>query len=371
MEKIDEAGKALNKDKGKSLLLEGLRIGLLSFIISYLICFVISILVKLFAMDYLQEAILGAIGSVSSGGFATIIKTTAAVLSISLLNSHGEIRIGFIVFLLIPILAFFISENKKGRKNGFSPENLIVYGASSAVFSFVCSSLQGLTAGKWIGIEVNFFSIKNIGITFFVALLIQIIIGINYNKKVEGYIRATRLLLRMSLGVGLLLGLIDLIRIVMKIPIGFLGKTGAILMLLPNFAVYKSALLMNNDIMTSDALTKSIEKFAHLQPTFEGLNLTLSIIAILVWIALVIIALLYLKRQKYWSELGLFALSFSILSCFLAFAASTSLGEVILIGEIYIGINMAMAFLIPLITIAALGVFVWIIRKMIEIIREL
>ena len=97
----------------------------------------------------------------------------------------------------------------------------------------------------------------------------------------------------------------------------------------------------------------------------------MSIVAILTWIVLVIVALLFVNKEKYWREMGLFAFTFSVISVFLAFCTSTSLGEVILVGDIYIGISLVQAFFVPLLSIGALGTVVWMVRKMISIVKEI
>lgn len=356
--------------KIKTLIKEGIKTGLFAFIICYGVSLILSIVLHFTAMEFVESAVLGAMGENNSTIVGTIIKLTSILLSLSLFNSHGAIKIGLIIFIGIPLASFYVVGNKEKMKKGFNQWQLVTYFFSSFIFTIVLTLLQLVTKGEFLGVEISFLSFKNFIITLFVTLLLQMIIGLNYNRRARSYIRATRVLFRLVLGLGTIFALIDLIKLVIKLPIGVFGRIGGVIGLLPNMAVYKSFLFMGNDIETSESLTKWMEKAADIH-TFDGLSLWMSLVAIIVWILLVLFSLLYINKNKYWVELGLFSFTFSVVSLFLAYCTSTTLGKVILVGEISIGLNLLQAFLVPFLSILALGLMLWLIRKMIAIIKEI
>lgn len=370
MDKTSLEQQTIEKARIKKLIIEGIKTGLFAFLICYSAALVLSIVIQLSAMEVIKSAVLGAIGEHNATTFGGIIKLTSIILSFSLFNHHGAVRIGIILFIAIPLVAFYVVGNKNKMRKGFNQWQLLSYVSSSIVFSIVLSLLQLFTKGEFIGINVSFFSINNFIITLFVTMLLQLIIGLNYNRKARSYIRATRVLFRMLLGFGSIFALIDLIRLVSRLPIGIFGKIGGVIGLLPNMAIYKSFIFMGNDIEMSESLAKWLEKAAGIE-SFNGLSLGMSLAAIIVWIMLVLFSLLYINKNKYWIDLAFFAVTFSTVSLFLAFCTSTTLGRVILVGDIAIGIDFLQAFLVPLLSIGALGLMLWLIRKMIAIIKEI
>lgn len=353
--------------------IEGIRVGLFAFVICFVFSLLLSLVFNFTTMRFLEDALLGAINDSGATAFGMIIKLTAVILSFSVFNSLAGIKIGVLFFAIVPFLAFYIAENRDNRKEGFTPWNLLTYGIASLIFSCVLNILMMLTKGELLGLNISFVSIKNIFITILVTLIIQLIIGLNYNKNARSYIKATRMLFKMVFGIGTILALIGLIKLMATLPIqlNILGKIAGILVLLPNFLVYKGFLLMGNSIETSGDLSEVLNKVASLQISFQELSLGVSLVAITVWIIIVVIAIFFIDKSKYWSELGLFTLTFSVVAAFLAFCTSTNLGKVIFVGEIEIGMNLVTAFLVPLISIAALGAMVWMIRKMISVVKDI
>ncbi|PKM52584.1 MAG: hypothetical protein CVV02_00165 [Firmicutes bacterium HGW-Firmicutes-7] len=371
MENTTLEHKQLDIARIKSNLREGLKTGLFAFVVCYLLSFVLALLLNFTAMSFVKTTMIGAMGGSGSSGFGTLIKLTSIIMSVSVFNSHGAIRIGMMLFAILPFSTFFAVGNKERVGRGFNAWNLLLYFITSGVFTVVLTLLQLVTRGDFLDINVSFISFQNLLTTLFVTVLIQLIIGLNYNKKPRSYIRATRVLFRLVLGLGLFFALIDLIKVVIHIPVSILGKVGIVLGLLPNVTVYKSFLFMGNNIETSESLAQWMDKAASMNISFEGLNLFMSIAAIIIWILMVLFSLLYINKNKYWKEMCLFAIAFSSISTFLAFCTSTSLGTVILVGEIFIGINMLQAFFVPLLSILALGLMVWLIRKMVYIVKEI
>lgn len=364
----------MDKIKGtkvKENIIEGVRAGLFAFVICFLFSLLFSILLNFTVMRYIKDAILGSISNTGATQFGVIIKVTAFIMSLSVFNNLAVIKIGVLFFAIIPFIAFYFAEKKDNRVQGFTPWNLLTYVVASLVFSLVLGSLSLMTKGELLGLQISFVSLKNIFMTIMVTLMIQLIIGVNYNKNAKSYIKATRMMLRMLFGLGAILALVGLIRLMSGIEVNLLAKLGAIIVLLPNFLVYKSFMLMGSNIQTSETVTGLMDKAASLQISFQALSVGMSILAIVCWIILVVVALLFIDHKKYWTEMGLFALIFSVISLFLAYCTSISLGTVVLVGEISIGISLLQAFLVPLISIIALGTMVWMIKKMISIVKDI
>lgn len=357
--------------KLKKNVVEGIRVGLFAFVICFGISLLLSVVFNFTFMKVLKDAMQGAIHNTGATEFGMIIKLTSVILGFSVFSSLAGIKIGVLFFVLIPLAAFYIAENRDSRKEGLTPGKLLTYLVASIIFSVILNILMMLTRGELLGVKISFVSLKNVFITLMVTLIIQLIIGLNYNKNARSYIIATRMLCRMLFSIGAVLALIGLIKLMISLPLSILGKVGAIIVMLPNFLVYKGFLLMGNNIKMSEDLLKWTDKITSLQISFQKLSLWLSLVAIIIWIILVVIALLYIKKDKYWSELGLFALTFSVIVAFLAFCTSTNLGKVILVGEISIGMSVLQAFLVPLISISALGVLVWMVRKMISVVKDI
>ncbi len=363
--------KNVSGSKLKSNIVEGIRVGLMAFVICFVISFLLSILCNFTIMKFLKDAMQGAITDSGATQFGMIVKLTSVILSFSVFSSLGVIKIGVLFFAIIPFLAFFIAENRDLRKGGVTYWNLITYLVSSFIFSSVLSLLMIFTRGELLGLDISFASVKNWFVTIIVILVIQLIIGLNYNKQASSYIKATRMLFWMVFGIGTVLALVGLIKLMASVPLNLIGKVGAIIVLLPNFLVYKGFLLMGNNIKTSSELSEWMDQVASLQISFQQLSVLASLIAIVGWIVIVVISLLFINKSKYWSEMGLFALTFSVIAVFLAFCTSTSLGTVMFVGEVFIGISLLQAFFVPLVSIGALGVVVWIVRKMISVAKDI
>lgn len=350
---------------------QGIRIGLSAFIISFLFSLILAVIMNFTVMDFLKTAILGAISETGATNFGVIIKLSAMIMSASVFNSLADIRLGIFIFTILPFLSFYISMGKENRAEGFTQWKLLMYLIGSIIFTIALSFLLFVTKGELLGMQINFFSIKNMGVTILVTLFIQLIIDLNYNKNAKSYIKSTRLMLRMLFGVGTILALIGLIRMMMTVSISLLAKIGAIIVLLPNFIVYKSFLLMGNNIQTSDSLAGWMAKVSSLQISFQSLSIVMSIIVITIWIVLVVISLLFINKEKFWVDTFIYSVIFSLISAFLAFSTSIKLGDIVLIGNISIGISILQAFLVPLLSINALGLMVWLVRKMLHIIKDI
>lgn len=369
MGKNTSENKIVEISKYKVSLKEGIRIGLILFIVSYVVAFLLAIIINFTVMGSVQSAVLGAINSNNQIGFGGIIKLTSVILSLSAFNSINSLEIGISFFSLIPFAVIFIIGGKE--KRDINSLNMFIYLIASIMFSVLLTLLQGLTRGRLLDVSVNIFSIKNFFITIFIIFLIQIILALNNSKKSKSYILATRLLLRLALGLGGILAIIDIIILIIKLPLGLLSRLGAGLLLFPNITIYKFFMIMGNSLKISDSLNKLIVKAGVLGISSEGYSLLISIILIIAWIAIVMVSSLALKKERYFQELPLFALLFSIISAFLAFLTSINLGKIILVGEMNIGINIIPAFLVPFLSIMALGVVVWLVRKMLTIIKEI
>lgn len=356
--------------KYKNQMIQGVRVGLIAFIISYGISFICSIIINFAMLERLNVLLKGALSDKVSIGFSSIVKVTSIIMNFSVFNSIENIRCGILLLAIIPFIAFFIADKKCNNKEGLDINNIVVYITSSVIFSILLSILSLATRGVILDIDINFFSLRNIFLTILVALLIQVVIGMNYNKNNITGIKAARIMTRIILGIGSVLGLILLITILSGQITGFFAKVLLILVLLPNVAIYVMFLLMGINLQISEPLLKLIDYASDdVMLTFGSLPLAVRIISIVSFFIIIGVSLFFLNKEKYLKELGIFAITFSGFTTLVAFCTTIDLG-VVKVVDVALGINMLQAFFIPFIMVGAIGFLVFLVRKAINIVKE-
>jgi hypothetical protein len=250
-------------------------------------------------------------------------------------------------------------------------DRLIVYLTSSVIFSILLSILSLGTKGVLLDVDVNFFSIKNIFITIFITLLIQVVIGMSNNINRISGVRATRIMIRLMLGFGGVIGLIILFILLNGRLGSIFGMLLMIIILLPNMAIYTLFLLMGINVRISEPLLKLINySNDKLILSFGDLPIFVRVLFILLFVVVICVSLLYLNKKKFLINLGIFVTSFSVFTTLVAIFTAINLGAVKNVVHVQFGINWLQAFLTPFIMVGVIGLIVFLVRKAISIIKE-
>jgi hypothetical protein len=347
----------LNKAK------EGIRIGLLAFLIDFIFGLVISIIVNTMFLSQLNQWINGSLSEHVGFSFPTFIRTISFVMNISVFNgggtiqNGGEFHVGVLLFAIIPIIAFWLADRRENKIKSFSFVEFIVYTCSAVVFATLLMIYSIITRGEILGLEYHFASFRNFIMTGVIVICIQFFISLNYNKTFSPGFKSARLLLRVLLGFSIAIGLIGMVVLMGRYTGNILLMIGAIIVLLPNLAVYIMFTLMGISVQFGEQLT-TLMNMAQVDISFTTLSLPIRIGLIVLYFLLLLLVILRMKKERYLRELIWFALSFSFVSFILAYCTTINLGFVKNLLDVQFGINYSLAFGVPFISILLTGLLV-------------
>lgn len=349
--------------------LEGLKIGLQSFLMSYGVALVISIIVNFAIMSKMSALIQGTLADDFKVSVLTILRTAGIILNMSVFNAAGALKVGVLIFAAIPFFAFYMSHRKDLHEEGLGLFKLTIYGCASVAFTILLVLLSLATKGSMFGSEVSFISIGNIGISLFVTFIIQLVLGLSFTNQVIPGLKATKRLLQMNLGLGLVVGVVALFFIASKVVANIFAMIFMVLLLLPNVATYIMFLIMGTSIQLSDPLEKMMS-FANMNISFDVIPLGIRLAFVFLFIIMIVVALLSIDENQYVKNVLIFDGAFSIVSVLLAYVTGINLGNFKNVIVIQFGINMFQAFIIPFVLIAILGALVYAVRHMIHIVKS-
>ncbi len=352
----------------KKALKESTRVALMVFLICFAIAFLISMTINLGAKDLLQSVTIGKMGDDGGTMIGRIVRGTLVVMNVALFNHMGQFQVGILIFAAIPVLAFFISRDRALMLEGLTLVSLVRCGMTSLFYTVLLTLLSWITQGTYLGMYLQFASLRNFFMTLIVTFLIQLLILMNYNKNAFSFVRATRMMFRMMAGAGLVLAIVDMVKLFGHFSFGILEKIGAAILLLPNMIIYKAMLLMGTGVEASETFEKALFEMTPLTLNFSQLGTGFKVAGLVVFVIMTVVALLFLEKEEYLMHMGIFSLLFPVIMTLLMYCASIDLGEIIFVGKMYLGANWLMSFLIPFVMILVVGLTIFLIRKMIEIV---
>jgi hypothetical protein len=355
----------------KPHIVKGTKVGLSAFVICYICSLIISIVLNISVLQKINNIVHGALSDKIDMGITSIIKITSIIMNFSVFNTIGNIRVSLLILCVIPCISFIMANRNEEKIDRLNIDRLIVYLTSSVIFSILLSILSLGTKGVLLDVDVNFFSIKNIFITIFITLLIQVVIGMSNNINRISGVRATRIMIRLMLGFGGVIGLIILFILLNGRLGSIFGMLLMIIILLPNMAIYTLFLLMGINVRISEPLLKLINySNDKLILSFGDLPIFVRVLFILLFVVVICVSLLYLNKKKFLINLGIFVTSFSVFTTLVAIFTAINLGAVKNVVHVQFGINWLQAFLTPFIMVGVIGLIVFLVRKAISIIKE-
>ena len=252
----------------KENILEGVRVGLIAFLICFVVILVAATVINYIYIDDVNRILNGSLSGDPRPTLGSLLLIVSLVLNLSVFNNGGvlanggSLHIGLLIFLALPIIAFMIADRRDNKKEHFNLEDVMIYCVSSVVYSVILYLFSVIAQGKVLGVEINFSSPLNFIMTLVIVLSIQVFIGLNYNKAFSPGIKKTRSLLRILLGIGLALGFIGLVVGLFKYVGDILISILTIILLLPNIAVYIMFIFMGVNVELGEDVA-TLQKFVN------------------------------------------------------------------------------------------------------------
>ena len=346
---------------------EGIRIGLWAFLIEFVFSVFTALVINAMFINQLNQWINGSLSEQVKFSFPMFIRTISFIMNISVFNGGGiiqngsEFRVGMLIFAILPIIAFWLADRRENKLKTFGFVEFIVYCSSSFIFSALLMIYALITQGEMLGLNYQFASLRNFIMTGIIIICIQFFVSLNYNKQFSSGFKSARVLLRILLGISILAGLIGMIVLFGKYTSNFLLIIAAIVILLPNVAVYIMFTMMGISVQFGEQLT-TLMNMAQIDASFTMLSLPIRIGLIVLYFLLLIFVVLRIKKENYLRELVWFALSFSFVSFILAYCTTINLGFVKNLLDVQFGINYALAFGVPFVSVLLSGGVVVLVR---------
>jgi hypothetical protein len=358
----------------KSNIIEGIRVGIVAFLICFVtIVFSASIINYVF-LDEINTIMNGSLSDAPTPTLGTLLLMVSVMMNLSVFNSGGmlqnggSLHIGLLIFIALPVIAFMIANRRDNKKERFNLDDMLIYSVSSVVYAAVLYLFSFIAKGLLIGIKVDFTAPLNIVMTIIIIMFIQFFIGLNYKKDFSPGIKMTRLMLRVLLGAGLIIGAIGLIYVLSRFG-NIAVLIGAVIIMLPNVATYIMFTFMGASIDFGEQLYVLMDKFG-IDISFATLPLIVRIGFIVIFFALVFYAIWKIQKERFIEEMILFATSFSIISLILAYTTRMNLGFVKNFLDVQFGINYIFAFVVPFTIIIFAGLLVVLLKKILIVVKS-
>jgi len=355
----------------KDNIIEGIRIGLVAFIICFVFLGVLGAVINYAFLDDVNRLLNGSLTQAPKPTVSGMMLIVSMLFNLCFFNSgsvlaNGEnMHIGLMIFMAIPFIAFIIAGRRKNKHIHFNLDDFMRYIISSVVYSFILYSFSTIAKGSLLDIHIDFTRASNFFMTIIVSLLIQVFIGINYDTTFAKGVQMTRILLRIFLGMGLIAGIIGMVFVFTKFTGNILMIIGIIVLLLPNIAVYAMFTFMGASVEFGDQIQKMFSAL-QIDVSFGALPYGVRIACIAFFFITIVISIVKINRDNFVKETGLFAISFSGISLFLAYCTKVNAGSILNMLDIQFGIDYLFAFFVPFFTITLTGLLVLLARRIIN-----
>lgn len=333
---------------------EGVRVGLKAFIITYLTAFIVSLVINISVIEKIQDYLQGTLSANVGFDFGLVIKATSVIMNVSVFNSSGTVQLGLLVFGALPLFAFWISDRSDNKNEGMDMVGFMIYMIASAVFTLLLTFVSYLTKGHLLGMEISFVSFRNVGMTFIITLLIQVAIGMNYNMNRLPGILGTRWMVRLTFGLTALISIIGIIALILpysrSVSLIFL----AMIVLVPNLAAYLFFMMFGVSVDFNDSLQKLLA-FVDIDLSYTALPIWGRLLMILIFFAMALFSVSRIDKDQYYRGVFGFAIFFSLISLLVAACTVIDLGVVRGLVDIRLGIDPFRAWLFPFVGVLLTG----------------
>lgn len=349
--------------------LEGVRVGLKTFILTYILAFLIALVINLSVIEDVKNFLQGTLAEGVGFNFGLVIKATSIIMNLSVFNTSGTIQLGLLIFVLLPFVAFFVADRNDNKEEGMDIKGFSIYVVASFVYTLLLMLLSLISRGEFLGVEVDFLSLRNVIMTFVITLLIQVTIGMNYDVHRLPGIIATRWMVRLMVGFAFVIGLIGFVVFATKYTTNPILILFAVIVLVPNIAIYLMFMMMGISVEFNTELDKLLG-FAQIDLSYGSIPIMLRVILMALFIVFIFISIYKMDHTKYLKGLLMFAVSFPLICLLAALCTVVDLGDVKFIGSIRFGIDYLKAFLYPFIAVIFMGVVDIAIKHFFTVLKD-
>ena len=362
----------MDNNKSDSVLLDGVRSALIAFLITLGFSLVISIIFNISFFEDFNNLMSGNLGGDKGATATSIVRITVMIFNFSLFNTVGTIKFGILIFIFIPVIAFWLANKQINRKGNIDSSNIIVYVISSLIFALLQFFISFITKGNLVeGIPINFATFSNLFTTFILSLLIQLFIKLNYKSDSKnGGINAFKNTYR-------IMGLIGIIIILVALIMGFgnYSKHGiliiiAIILMLPNMIAYSFFYMIGLTMEFNDKLQEALSKYINIDLTFEN-NMYIRYLAIIIFALIVAYIVLKMDKDKLIRNAIIYSVSLGIFMGTLGYCSSINFIDIKFIGSIEFSVsNIFLSAFIPFVTVWIIVLIYYLIKKVKDVIKE-
>ncbi|WP_304942681.1 hypothetical protein [Vallitalea guaymasensis] len=362
----------MDNNKSDSVLLDGVRSALIAFLITLGFSLVISIIFNISFFEDFNNLMSGNLGGDKGATATSIVRITVMIFNFSLFNTVGTIKFGILIFIFIPVIAFWLANKQINRKGNIDSSNIIVYVISSLIFALLQFFISFITKGNLVeGIPINFATFSNLFTTFILSLLIQLFIKLNYKSDSKnGGINAFKNTYRT-------MGLIGIIIILVALIMGFgnYSKHGiliiiAIILMLPNMIAYSFFYMIGLTMEFNDKLQEALSKYINIDLTFEN-NMYIRYLAIIIFALIVAYIVFKMDKDKLIRNAIIYSVSLGIFMGTLGYCSSINFIDIKFIGSIEFSVsNIFLSAFIPFVTVWIIVLIYYLIKKVKDVIKE-
>ncbi|WP_113672685.1 hypothetical protein [Vallitalea guaymasensis] len=362
----------MDNNKSDSVLLDGVRSALIAFLITLGFSLVISIIFNISFFEDFNNLMSGNLGGDKGATATSIVRITVMIFNFSLFNTVGTIKFGILIFIFIPVIAFWLANKQINRKGNIDSSNVIVYVISSLIFALLQFFISLITKGDLVeGIPINFATFSNLFTTFILSLLIQLFIKLNYKSDSKnGGINAFKNTYR-------IMGLIGIIIILVALIMGFgnYSKHGiliiiAIILMLPNMIAYSFFYMIGLTMEFNDKLQEALSKYINIDLTFEN-NMYIRYLAIIIFALIVAYIVFKMDKDKLIRNAIIYSVSLGIFMGTLGYCSSINFIDIKFIGSIEFSVsNIFLSAFIPFVTVWIIVLIYYLIKKVKDVIKE-
>lgn len=332
--------------------------------------FLMALVVNMSVIDDLQDYLEGTLSKGIGFNFGVVVKTTSLIMNVSVFNTSGIIQIGLLVFAALPLFAFYLADRNDNKEEGMDQIGFIVYMVASAVFTLLLTVLSFISKGELLSVAIDFVSLRNIIMTFVITLLIQIVIGMNYDVNRLPGILATRWMVRLMLGFAVVVSTIGLIVFLTQYTTNPMLILFASILLIPNIAIYVMFMMMGGISLNFNNELEQLLSYGQIELSYGAIPIGVRIALMAVFIACIFIALYRINQKNFFKGLLVFSISFPLICLLVALCTVIDLGDVKFIGSIRFGIDYVQALVYPFIAIIGIGMFDTAIKQMFKVIKD-
>ncbi len=303
------------KNKFRDNVIDGVKIGLRSFIILYGLSLLISIVLNITVIEQLKDYMQGTMSGDVGFDFSLIVRIAVFIVNISFFHSAGLMKFGFIIFIILPFISFSISilDNKD---EGLG-DNLIIYFVSSLIFTACIGLASFFVRGDILGVAIDFVSVRNILITFFIAFIIQMIITFSRHLDSLQGVYLCKNFIKYTAGFTLIVSFIFFVLAVTKFIHNFFLVTLMAIVVVPNLAVYLFFAMIGIPLEFSEHIN-GLLAVAGVNLNITSLPIYFRIILIMVLLIMVLLAILSRKTHLTYKNIAGFTGLMAVFAFFLS-----------------------------------------------------